>query len=69
MHVEATRPVVLPYVPAGQGVQAAEVAPPVEYEPTGQGPVQLALVDPPVPYTPAGHCAVQVDTVSPATEP
>jgi len=58
-----------PYRPAGQGVHAGVVAPPVEYDPGGQGPVHAADDAPPVEYTPAGHAAVQVGEVSPVAEP
>jgi len=48
--------VVLPYVPAGQAVHAAEVAPTVEYVPVGHGKHPDKEVAPPVEYVPAGHC-------------
>ncbi len=42
--------------PAGHAVHVAAVAPPLEYVPALQGPVQVATVRLPVePYLPAGH--------------
>ena len=68
-HADVVSPVLEPYLPAGHGVQAAVVAPPVENDPRGQLPEQADVVDPPRPYVPAGHAAVHVELVSPAEEP
>ncbi len=46
VHAAVVRPVVAPQVPAGQGVQAAVGAPPIEYEPAGHTLVQVAAVKP-----------------------
>ena len=48
-HADVVSPVVEPYLPAGHGVQAAVVAAPVEYDPSGQLPEQADVVDPPRP--------------------
>ena len=60
-------PVVSPYVPGGHWEHDV-VAPPVEYEPSGQGLVHADEVRPGVePYTPAGH-GVQAASVAPPME-
>ena len=61
-------PLVAPYVPAGQGVHAASVAPPVEYVPGAQLPEQAADVSPALlPYLPPGH-GVQAAVAAPPAE-
>jgi hypothetical protein len=55
-----------PYVPPGQGVHAADVAPPVEQEPTGQGPEQVASTWPvTLPKVPAGRACRQPSVAPP----
>ena len=43
-------------MPAGQGVHADDVAPPLEYVPGAHWPVHAAICSPvEAPYVPAGH--------------
>jgi len=85
VHDAVVRPVVEPYLPAGQLVQVA--LPPVLYcpatqidcveieEPVGQkypglqSPVQLLEVAPGFPYLPAVHCPLHAAVVRPVVEP
>ncbi len=55
-------------MPAGQGVHADEVAPPVEYLPGAQRPEQAAVASPGAePKVPLGQ-GVQAAEVAPANE-